>query len=112
MIWYLLNLLILTIVWLLPTDNTMVISDTGKSFRIRSKRLCFTAAVCWILLSGLRSLSVGPDTYNYLVNSFIPVKEMSWNEVLRLFPERYLYGQSVLDPGYCLLTKIFQIFWK
>ena len=110
MIWYLLNLLILTIVWLLPTDNTMVISDTGKSFRIRSKRLCFTAAVCWILLSGLRSLDVGPDTYNYFVNSFEPVKQMSWSEITGLFRRRYLLGESVKDPGYCLLEKIFQIF--
>ena len=110
MLWYLLNIFILTVVWFLPTDSKFIISDSKECMKIRKKRLCIAATVNWILLSGLRSLSVGPDTYNYLVNSFIPVKEMSWNEVLRLFPERYLYGQSVLDPGYCLLTKIFQIF--
>lgn len=73
----------------------------------RRKYITFSAIVLG-LQSALRNVAVGADTYNYF-QKFEAVKNTSWQEVFRSFPDTYLYGNGK-DPGYLLLEKIFQIF--
>lgn len=70
---------------------------------------CTIASFQWILISGLRSWSVGPDTYAYYLH-FERVKKTGWDVLLRNIVNKYLHGADIKDPGYPLLTKLIQIF--
>lgn len=72
------------------------------------KHYCAIVAIQWILISGLRGLDIGADTYSYYI-SFENVKSTSWGTLLRdLFG--YLFQDlNVKDPGYGLVTKLFQL---
>lgn len=59
------------------------------------------------LQSALRNVAVGEDTYNYYLK-FEAVKDTTWLEVFKCFPNTYLYGDGK-DPGYLLLEKLFQV---
>lgn len=75
----------------------------------KKKVYCTIVAMQWILISGLRHISVGADTITYS-GAFERVKAMSWTHVLGMNWDYVVHGADVKDPGYTLLTKIFQIF--
>ena len=99
---YLINIALI-ILWRLLLGNR----PESKSNRI----YCGIVAFQWILVSGLRDWSVGADTYAYYL-MFERAKRMTWSDA---FGDLYGYlfqGLDVKDPGYDLLTKVFQIFFK
>ncbi len=69
---------------------------------------CVTATLLWVLISGLRSTSIGADTETYRL-MFNEVLGTSWKEVIGNF-RYYLASEGAKDPGYTLLVKIIQIF--
>ena len=84
---------------------------TQRRFANARKLYCGTVAFQWILVSGLRDWSVGADTYNYY-NWFEQVKRLSWPDAVGNVFGYLFRGLDVKDPGYELLTKIFQVFFK
>lgn len=98
---YLINIALI-IFWRLHYNQNRV-ADSRKNY-------CTIVAIQWILISGLRGLDVGADTYAYY-NVFENVKNTSWGTLLRGLVG-YLFGDAeVKDPGYSLLTKLFQLFF-
>ena len=75
------------------------------------KLYCGTVAFQWILVSGLRDWSVGADTYAYY-EWFERVKELPWSKAFRNLFDYLFRDLDIKDPGYELLTKIFQVFFK
>lgn len=66
------------------------------------------AAVLLILQSGLRDVSVGSDTYRYMV-TFDEYVKWSWPQVGRNFFEVYQLGEGK-DAGYQFVVKLFSLF--
>ena len=111
MIWYLLNILIVTVAYLFPVTLGGSRTDIEKENLIR-KRVCVVGTICWIVLSGLRHYSVGDDTQSYGVR-FETVKSTSWGNLWERVVDKYILGvEGVKDPGYPLFQKIIQIFVK
>lgn len=113
MFWYLLNIVIITIVWLsLKTEKAYIVKlGHGSTVFNKSFIFCSVASFFWILLSGLRGLSVGADTLAYKVYRFEIVKNYSWSTVFSQFAERYIDGvETIKDPTYTIITKAFQMF--
>ena len=74
--WYLLNILILTIVYLWPNVNGT--EKIANSMSVAKKKaICIVESTIWILLSGLRHISIGNDTLNYR-DMFGRVENRSW----------------------------------
>lgn len=108
MIWYLINIAILTIAYLLPEKQNL--SDIGQDVGMQKrKRICVIGTINWILLSGLRHLSVGADTGSYKY-AFNVAKKLSWDRAFDDLYDRYIGGMDVKDPGYPIFEKFFQIF--
>ena len=101
---YIINIAIMLILayWLFFDSNK-------KRFKNPKKIFCTVAAIQWILISGLRGITVGPDTPGYS-RAFENVKLYSWDYVLQLNYDYLFNGLETKDPGYTLLTKIFQVF--
>ena len=81
----------------------------NKSSDKKAKIYCTLVALQWILISGLRHVSIGADTEVYY-NSFEASKNTPWS---KLFDNLWGYlfeGSNVKDPGYFLFQKFFQIF--
>ena len=78
---------------------------------INKKRFCILASVQWILISGLRGLSVGPDTVSYF-NNFERIKTYSWSYVFDFTRTQIIMDSDAKAPGYTFLEKVFQIFSK
>lgn len=99
---YVLNIL-LTFVWAFVFLG-LVKSDNGK------KAFCALTGVQWILISGLRGMSVSPDMYSYRIR-FFNTMETPWN---RLFDNFYIVyvDEEGKDPGYSVFEKIIQLFTK
>lgn len=77
---------------------------------------CILAGISWILISGLRGLSVGVDTENYR-NIFFKVSEQSWatlwEECLKGLggdAEFRDFGYSFLIKGFATVIPNFQVF--
>ncbi len=79
---------------------------------------CGISALQWILVSGLRAWTVGPDTPVY-ANSFIRAGKVSWETVFRSMYRVYIEGYQPVfssehflykDPGYLLFQKVCHIF--
>lgn len=85
--------------WFLSNKNI----DKGE------KKFCILASLQWILISGLRGLSVGADTKSYYDN-FKRIKTYSWNYVLDFAQNRIIVDSDAKAPGYTLLVKLFQVF--
>ena len=84
----------------------------GNRPESNSKKIyCGIVAFQWILVSGLRDWSVGADTYAYYL-WFEEVKRERWGELLGNLYGYLFRGLDVKDPGYNLLTKVFQIVFK
>ena len=83
---------------------------TENRFRNPKKLYCGIVAFQWVLVSGLRGWSVGADTYNYY-DMFEKVKETPWNQAWNNVVDYLFHGLDIKDPGYELLTKVFQAFY-
>ncbi len=105
MIVYLFNILILTLANIWPGRSTDVDPAAAKR-----KRVCIVGALGWIILSGLRGISVGDDTEAYML-AFERISRSSWMSVLNPLYARYIDNEFIKDPGYNLLQKCFQIFF-
>lgn len=79
--------------------------------KINKKRFCILVSLQWILISGLRGLSIGPDTVSYF-NNFERIKTYSWSYVLDFARTQLIMSSDAKAPGYTLLVKVFQIFCK
>ena len=82
---------------------------TRKKFPNAKKYFCAVAAIQWILISGLRHLDVGADTYNYY-RMFEEVKITPWRGIFRNLFGFLFRTLDADDVGYELLTKVFQQF--
>lgn len=74
-----------------------------------TKVYCGLVALQWILISGLRHVSVGADTYNYQ-KWFSLAHNTSWSTAFSDLSNYLFKGADIRDPGYNLLQKVFQIF--
>lgn len=74
-----------------------------------AKVYCGIVALQWILISGLRHISVGDDTEAY-GHAFERVKSTSWSQIFSNIWDYLFNGLDIKDPGYLLFEKIFQIF--
>lgn len=73
------------------------------------KIYCSIVALQWILISGLRHISIGADTLAYKFG-FNETKNMPWSKIFTNIWD-YLFNElDIKDPGYDLVEKIFQIF--
>ncbi len=66
--------------------------------------------VQWILISGLRGMSVSPDMYSYKFK-FEKALHTSWKQVFASFYDVYV-NEDGKDPGYTIFEKVIQIFVK
>ncbi len=108
MLWYLLNIAIVTIIWLFVRYE---IRDPVKSSQRvlafnKNALYCAIASFLWIMLSGLRHLSVGADTVSY-VNHFFQIGNKSFYSVFYGFIDAFVGGNGELDPGYDIVVKVF-----
>lgn len=101
---YLINIALM-LIW----AYAMFLGRGSTKFKNPKKIFCTAAAIQWILISGLRGLSVGADTISYNT-AFENVKTYSWDYIFRLNYDYLFKGLETKDPGYKLLMKIFQIF--
>ena len=74
-----------------------------------TKLYCTIVAIQWILISGLRHVSIGADTYSYKIQ-FTNTKNVSWGKVFSNLWDYIFNDLDIKDPGYQLFEKIFQIF--
>lgn len=74
-----------------------------------TKIYCGLVALQWILISGLRHVSIGADTEVYY-NSFEASKNISWSKLFDNFSNYLFNGLETKDPGYFIIQKFFQIF--
>ena len=81
----------------------------GKPSEQSKKVFCIIASLQWILLSGLRHISVGTDNYSYKL-SFETTANNSWTKLGYNFIDVMFYGADGKDPGYSLFEKTVQIF--
>lgn len=105
--WYLINILAFVLAWYWPTNHVL---DADRN-RVRARRTCITAAIGWILLSGLRGLSVGADTEAYAI-MFEQSAYSPWSDIWQNVVLKYIYRIDVpgKDFGYFLLEKVFRTF--
>lgn len=73
---------------------------------------CCIASLQWILLSGLRHISIGADTYTYKVNFFDITRYKSWGNIFGNLVNVLFKGAPGKDPGYQVFEKLTQIFTK
>lgn len=98
---YLINILLLTI------ESAVLARYKHK---MNSKKIfCILATIQWVLISGLRGLSVGADTYGY--KSGFDLREyQSWDFLFNDFIDVLFKNGEGKDPGYAILEKTFHIF--
>lgn len=103
MVIYLINIFLI-FVWeyILLYENH---SDKNK------KIYCTIIALQWIILSGFRDWSIGADTMAYGVR-FQNTLNTSWSDILSNIWNYLFNGLDIKDPGYSLVEKVFQIFFK
>lgn len=71
----------------------------------KRKIYVWIASIQWILLSGLRHISIGADTYEYY-NSFKRSFLISWKDAITAFKEVILGKVEGKDPGYIIFEKL------
>lgn len=81
----------------------------NKNSDKNAQTYCVLVAFQWILISGLRHISIGADTEAYKYY-FDQVKSISWSKVFSNFWDYLFNGLDIKDPGYTLIQKVFQIF--
>jgi len=98
---YLINILLM-IFWGFTILGNNNIKNPKKIFVI-------IATIQWILLSGLRHVSIGADTLAYRDN-FYDISNQSWSTLFENFRNIIIFGQEGKDPGYTLFVKFIQLF--
>ena len=105
MVWYLINIGILIVIYLMPSRDT-VLEDGYDLSKKHRKRICVISTILWVFLSGCRAMSVGADTKSYWY-MFEAVKRMSWKQIWRDFGEGYLGdAEELRDPGFRVFLKL------
>lgn len=110
MFWYVLNILLIVLVWIAPVSEGCGCGiDERKINKIRAKRACIVGAINWILLSGLRAYSIGADTEAYQI-SFQNANNVSWQTLLNRFVDKYFKGLDIgyKDIGFSIIEKLFR----
>lgn len=97
---YLVNV-ILTFIW---AALFLIVGKNDKS----EKAFCIATSIQWILISGLRGMSVSPDMYSYKIK-FDRAGNMPWSDVFKKFYFVYIEEEGK-DPGYDIFQKIVHIF--
>lgn len=77
-------------------------SEYSKNWK---KIFVVMASFQWIILSGLRHVTIGADTSTYRI-SFYDKVNMSWNDIFNRFYEIYILGYPGKDPGYAVIEKL------
>ncbi len=77
--------------------------DTDRAKR----RFILVMTLAFSVMSGIRHFATGIDTYDYYM-SFEEIKTMSWG-VIFMGIRDYFSGGFLVDPGYTLFVKTFQI---
>lgn len=76
-------------------------------YGVTGKKLFYIiVSIQWILISGLRHVSIGSDTSNYK-NMFLDVRGLSWDKLWIDFVGILFKGVEGKDPGYAILVKLF-----
>ncbi|MBE6827710.1 MAG: EpsG family protein [Ruminococcaceae bacterium] len=74
----------------------------------KKKMYVFLMTLSWVIISGLRGMSVGPDTLSYR-NRFNITLRTSWRNLFDNFYIVYVNDEGK-DPGYSVFEKLVQIF--
>jgi len=74
-----------------------------------NKIFCILASCNWILLSGLRHLTIGADTIKYGYY-FEQAKKISWGTLWKDGVNIFIHGTMGKDPGYIVFQKLLQFF--
>ena len=90
------------------TDNLGILNQRVMS-NDRKKIYCVFSGTLWILISGLRALSVGADTQAYYI-SYNVVKNESISALFDNIYKKYILHQDIRDPGYDFFVKLTQYF--
>lgn len=87
-----------------------IIISNNRDLKNRNKLFVVFATLNWIVLSGLRHISIGADTLAYF-NSYNRTLWTSWDDLFNNFVEIIIHGSEELgkDPGYYLFVKITQL---
>ncbi len=72
------------------------------------RAFCSITALQWILISGLRGMTVSKDMYTYKIKFYETLKT-EWKDIFDNFYFVYIEGEGK-DPGYDIFTKIIQLF--
>ena len=80
----------------------------STSYEKARLRFANVIAILLVLQSGLRNVSIGADTGNYM-GMFYSHINWSWKDVFNNFIDVYKYGEGK-DAGYVLLMKLFSVF--
>ena len=94
---------------LIIISGLLVLSITLSRVGDKRKAVClliYWATIILCLLSCLRNLAVGNDTFEYYL-SFEKIIATSWNEIWNNLWAYYL-GEAIKDPGFDVLQKLFQ----
>ncbi len=81
-----------------------VLGHTERS----KKAFCIVTSIQWILISGLRGMTVSRDMMSYKLK-FDNAKIMPWKDVFKKFYFVYVEEEGK-DPGYDIFQKVVQIF--
>lgn len=81
----------------------------NKPNEAKRKAFCIAATAQWVLLSGLRDITVGADTYSYKVFRFDPLLDTPWKDVFSAFSNSYFGTAGIKDPGYLVVVKLLQL---
>ncbi len=101
---YVVNI-ILTFIWAFLFLKIYRGSGEGN----RGKKIfCTLTTIQWILISGLRGMSVSPDMESYKYR-FENTLVTPWRQLFNNFELVYINGEGK-DPGYAIFEKIVQIF--
>ena len=105
MVWYLTNIFAIVLAWYWPVKQRL---NTDYD-RLRTKHTCITGATGWIILSGVRALSVGTDTEAYAL-SFERAASSSFDTLWQNVVLKYIYLVDIpgKDFGFSLLEKVFR----
>ena len=87
--------------------SSELLSQEAMSFE-RKKWYCILSGGLWILISGLRGLSVGADTSVYYY-SYMNVKNMSFGGLFQNVLIKIITNKGNKDPGYDFFVKVTQI---
>lgn len=82
----------------------------AKSSKRNKKIFCTLSTIQWVIISGLRHISIGADTLGYKVNRFDFTVYKTWGTIFEDFINIIFKGASGKDPGYTLFEKFVQIF--